>query len=640
MATVEELLRAAAKADKAGDTVSAAKLVQAAKAMMPAKQPEQVADYVPPPPAPADAVAGQLTSTPTPKQPDTFGGTVADATAEPRAALSAYLGGLSDQSKSPTMAAIQRDIPGMPAALRPAWAAVGDIGMAALSGLGVGYSGAAGLAGEALGGSPTNEAKLARDLMMMGQVAVPELAGVSGAALGAGKVASAAAKLERPATERQAAARAASDLGIVPSLGMGGKTAAMTAAGMEKLPISANIIAKDAARAVRAIEGAFAKSVARIGEATGPLSAGERLKSGLSTYVDGFKAKSGKLFEKVDRAIAKGTAVQLPNTAKVVSDTKQYFAENPALASKLGLGEWDAVMAEAAQNGMPWQAVKQFRSAVGKAIGDSRGALKDEDTARLSALYGSLTADMEAAARAAGPSAYKAWKAANGHYRTGATRIDRYLDKTITADSPERAFEAFNAMTKRDRSSGDITRMREIKTAMPEEDWRAVSASIVDRLGRAPSGKQDGVGEVFSPSTFLTKWNDMSPEAKALLLPNEVKGELDQLALVAARAKSANAERNFSNTGTTSGWLAVLFGSAADMGSTATALGVNAIGAKALTSETFLKAMNRAARGDAKQLAIMARGGGAFSEDARTILRVMAADSAANSDAAPMRVAR
>ena len=642
MATVEELLRAAANADKAGDTAAAAKLVQAAKSLMPqtAATPAPAADFQPPPRAPDDAVVGELTSTPTPPRPDNFGDTVAAATAAPRAALGSFVGGLMDQGQSPTMGAISRNMPGTPNAIRPMMAALGDTGMAALSGLGVAYAGAAGLAGEVFGGSPTNETKLARDLIMMGQVAVPELAGVSGAALGAGKVASAASKLERPATERQAAARAASDLGITPSLGMGGKGAAMAAAGMEKLPISAGIIAKDAARAVGAIEGAFAKSVARIGEAASPLSAGERLKAGLSTYVEGFKAQSGKLFDKVDRAIPKGTTVQLPNTGKVVAETKQYFAGNPALAAKLGLGEWDAVMAEAAQNGMPWQAVKQFRSAVGKAIGDSRGALKDEDTARLSALYGSLTADMEAAARVAGPSAYKAWKTANGHYKTGATRIDKYLDKTITADSPERAFEAFNSMTKRDRSSGDITRMREIKTAMPEDDWRAVSASIVDRLGRAPSGKQDAAGEVFSPATFLTKWNDMSPEAKALLLPAEVKGELDQLALVAARAKSANAERNFSNTGTTSGWLAVVFGSAADMGTTAAALGANAIGAKALTSETFLKAMNRAARGDGRQIAIMARGDGAFSEDARTIMRVMAADSAANSNTSPLRAVR
>ncbi|MFK5282453.1 hypothetical protein ACI3PL_23120, partial [Lacticaseibacillus paracasei] len=81
---------------------------------------------------------------------------------------------------------------------------------------------------------------------------------------------------------------------------------------------------------------------------------------------------------------------------------------------------------------------------------------------------------------------------------------------------------------------------------MPQDDWQAVSASIVDRLGKAPSGQQGAAGDVFSPSTFLTQWNNMSKEAKDILLPQEAKRELDSLARVAEGVKAANSERNFS----------------------------------------------------------------------------------------------
>ena len=634
MATVEELLAAALRADKAGDEQAAAKLVAAARSMQPGlgqkptyREQTQEGPYTLP--------RANENEGPNVAKPDRFGDTIAKMTEGPMAATKAFGAGLADQSKSPTMAALPDWVP---SSVKPTVAGLGDLGGAALGALGTGYAFGAGLIGETFGGSPSDEKRLAKDLMVAGQVAVPELAGVSGAAMATNKAARAAAALERPATARQATARAAGNLGITPSLAMTGKTGAMVSAGMEKLPLSASIIAKDAARVVGEVESAFTKSVQKIGTASGPMGAGDRMQSGLGVYVNSFKGKSDKLYSRVDAAMPKSTPVAIDNTARTIAESKQFFASNPELAAKLGLNQWDTVIAEAQKNGVNWQAVKQLRSKIGEAIGSNRGALADEDIGRLKGLYGALTADMEVAAKQAGPEAYKAWRVANSHYKAGAERIEKYLDKSISAQSPERAFEAFVGMTKGDRASSDVTRMREIKASLPEEDWKVVSSSIVDRLGKAPAGQQGAAGDVFSPSTFLTQWNGMSKEAKALLVPQEVRGELDSLARVAESVKAANSERNFSNTGTTSGWLAVVFGSAADMGTTATALGANALSAKALTSQTFLQAMNRAARGDAKQMAILARGNNAFSQDAKVILQLMAAD-AANTPAPPARMA-
>jgi len=641
MATVDEILRSALAADKAGDKAAAAKLVSAARSLMPKQAGFDPADAPAAPPVTDGYTPGSMGNRP---RPDRFGDTIKDATEGPLSAMGAFATGLADQSQSPSMQAMPSRVP---RGARPMAAAVGDLGGLALSGAGTIYATGAGLAGEMFGGSPTGENQLARDLMMMGEVAAPELSGVSSATLGAGRAAKLAEKAAKPLTDAQDFRGAANRIGVTPSLGMSGKVGAMTAAGMEKLPLSAGVIAKDASRAVGQIERAFADSVGKVAAPSGPAMAGERLQSGLAGFVKSFKDRSSQLFAKVDQRMPKGMKVDIPNARQAITETKAAFAENPELAKKLGLGQWDAIMAEAEKNGIPWDGVKQLRTKIGEAIGSDRAVLSDEDIGRLKSLYGALTADMEAATKAAGNGAYGAWRAANSHYKRGAEHIEANIDGLITKDpknpvSAERAYEAFSNMTKADRASSDIVRMRKIKASLSEEDWRGLSSSIVDRMGRAPAGQQGTMGETFSASKFLTEWNKMTPEAKAMLLPYEVRQEFSDLAKVAERAKNANLERNHSNTGTVGGWVTLIFGSSTNPVATASALGGNYITAKALTSEVFLRAVNRAARGDAKSVEAMAKGSGPYAADAKAILTMMGATAAqtpANNPAQPARVA-
>lgn len=643
MATVEELLRAAQKADAAGDTEAARALVQAAKGIIEAPAPKYREQTMQGPIDPPVAYGDNgMAAQPTP-QVNRFGDTIAAATEAPIATMRAFGAGLADQSKSPTMQALPA---GMDPRLKGVVAGVGDLGGAALGALGTAYAGAAGLVGEAIGGTPTQENKLARDLMMAGEVAVPELAGVSGTTLAAGKAASAAERLSQTPTKAQEAARAAGDLGITPALGMGGKVRAMTAATMEKTPVIGDLVAKDAARAVGEIEGVFARIRDGIGNAVNVAGAGGALQEGLKSFVNGFKNTSARLYKEVDKRIPSSARFDIANTAAALTDAKAAFAGNPELAAKLGLNKWDGIINEASSNGISWDALKQFRSSVGEAIGNlesgkAGGSLAAEDLSRLKRLYGSLTADMEQAAKSVGKDAYSAWSRANGHYKAGAARIERSLDQTISADNPERAFVAFQSLLSEGRTSSDITRVRQIKASMPKDDWNTVSASIVDRLGKAPAGQQNAAGDAFSPSVFLTNWNKMDAEARRLLIPEDARIELEKLAKVAESVKASGAERNTSNTGNIVAAGAV--GSAFTQAPIATALTSAGLylSAKTMTSVPFLKALNNAARGDARAIKAMANGNGPFAVDAQTILRMSAAEAsqgdAANNPNAPIR---
>lgn len=640
MATVEEILQAASNADKAGDEAAARILVQEARRLM---TPEMVRQTTDPLRTPRAGEGGAPTP---PEGPRAVGETLAGITAPSRAAMGTFAGGLTG-GESPTMSAINEYAPALYAPLKRPVAALGDLGGLAVSSAGAAVTGLAGLAGEGVDlagralGVDLKGGQLAGELATMAQFAAPELAGVSSTARAASSLPRAVAQAERTPTASQAAARAASDVGVQPSLGMTGKTGAMLAAGMEKVPFSGGVIARDAARAVAEIEGVTQRIVSGLGRAMSPDGAGDALQSGLKEAVERFKTRAGVLFDKVDARVPKNVRFPINATQEAIASSKEAFAQNPALAAKLGLNEWDAIMAEAAKNGIPWDALKRFRTSVGEALGSPRGSLADEDVGRLKALYGALTEDMTAAAKSAGNGAYGAWQSANNFYRSGAQRIERSLDGTITAKSPERAWEAFSGLLQRDRSSADITRVREIKQALGDQ-WGDVAASIVDRLGRARPGQQGATGDAFSVGKFLTEWNKLAPDAKSLLLQGEARAEMDKLLTVMEAAKNANVERNFSNTGTAMGVLGTVGGLTVDLGATAIALGSANLSARAMTSPIFLRTLNASVKGNTKPLSAMASGKGPFAADARTVLQLMGAQSAApaaNETAAPARIA-
>lgn len=633
MATFDEIMAAAVNADKAGDTAAAQMLVDLARGQT-QKTPKQVdkADphYMP-------SVQEYDAAPPSQPPQDRFGDTIKDAVEAPLAATKAFGAGLLDQDNS---ISLQNMPDWVPEALRRPAATIADTAMTGLSAAGTALAFGAGAVGEAVGGSPTNEKKLARDLMMGLEVGVPQLAGVTGTTRRAAK---AAERLSRTPTPTQQTARAADDLGITPSLGAGGKVRSMTSSALEKVPFSGSAIAKDAQRFVGEVERAFDGLSARVGKAQGAPGAGEALQSGANKFITDFKSKSSELYGAVGEAIPAETKVQSPATLEAIRDALAPFADKPEIAKQLGLNKWAAIAADL-EGGLSWKAASDLRSSIGGSIGKMNGAMKDMDQGRLSQVYGTLTADLESAAKAAGPDAEKAWNRASNFYRRGAERISDTLDKTVKADSPERAFEAFEAMTKDGRSSSNSKRLYRMKSSMPKQDWDVVASSIVDRMGRVSAGGRDADGGGFSPAKFLTDWNKMSPEAKSILLPPDVRKEMTKLARVAEGSKRANAERNYSNTGQINAAVATGVGAGLSPSLTATILGGAYISSKALTNVRMLKALNAAGRGDLKQLRALERSNSPFAQDAATVLRVTAAEaaqggSAINTDQQPAQMA-
>lgn len=516
-----------------------------------------------------------------------------------------------------------------------------DAAMLPLNALGAAYGGTAGLLGDILGGDRTQERKAARDVFMLGEVAVPELTGVPSAV---SRIARQGAQL--PA--KQAAAQAASRIGVTPTLGMQGRGSALLEAGLEKVPFTTGRVAQAADRTSDQMSDVLDRATAKVGDATTNVAAGEAAQRGADAFVSNFQNKSTKLFNAVDDKIGFKTNVQAPNALNTVKELTKYASQYPEISSFLNRPKFQSLMNSLQKetqllnekgkpfqilNTVPYELLKDLRSNIGRSIGKMNGPMSDLPEAELKRLYSSLTDDMRLAAEAAGPDAVKAFERANKFYRAGQARIDNVIKDVANAKSPEIAYNKIVGMTLDNSPRGSVKALTQLKKSLPKEEWSTVSSTILKKLGDTSAGRAGAEGTTaFSASSFLTNWNKMSNPAKTVLtsgnVPQSVRRELDDLATTVARFKGAGGERNFSNTGTIITTAALTAGTIADALKAGIASGSLYLSARALTNETFLKAVNAAAKSDLTKLQRLAQDGTALSSEAATLLRLAGADIA------------
>jgi len=121
------------------------------------------------------------------------------------------------------------------------------------------------------------------------------------------------------------------------------------------------------------------------------------------------------------------------------------------------------------------------------------------------------------------------------------------LKQVAAAKTPEQAFSIAMSGAK---DGG--TRLAKLRKSYTPEQWDEISGHVLYTLGRGKPNAQDAAGEVFSPSTFLTNWNKMSPGAKNALFSGEryakLRPALDRLVKVVEGAKQVEKQANTSGT--------------------------------------------------------------------------------------------
>jgi len=337
---------------------------------------------------------------------------------------------------------------------------------------------------------------------------------------------------------------------------------------LAKLPGSSGRMAAKAQAEVAGLGSKVDDMAASLAARSGAAPAGRQIASGIDDFVTSFKASSSKLYDKVDQYIAPDTKVPAANTlAKLKELTKpipgatktsaliqtpKLAAVEAALAKDAGATPAQPILSRllgpdgkqivtgetlAQPGGLPYQAMKELRSAIGAKLANP-SLVDDVPTGQWKQLYGALTRDMGAAARAAGPKAEAAMVRASNHYRSGLKRIEEVLQPVLAKGDPEDIFKAAIAGTKE-----GATTLKGVMKGLPMESRKVVTATVLRRLGEALPGKQGAAGDTFSAETFLTNWNRLHPAATSTLfapMPDGMRADLNRIAQVAANMREGS----------------------------------------------------------------------------------------------------
>jgi hypothetical protein len=133
--------------------------------------------------------------------------------------------------------------------------------------------------------------------------------------------------------------------------------------------------------------------------------------------------------------------------------------------------------------------------------------------------------------------------------RAAMTRMEA-LEKLFNAPSSEALYRnVTNSALSKGR--GDLDKLRALRKTLRGEEMNDVAAAVIRQLGE-PTGAARGVTQElgFSVQSFMTKWQNMTPEARALLFGGEHAGALDDLVRVASRMANVEALANTSRSGT------------------------------------------------------------------------------------------
>lgn len=383
-------------------------------------------------------------------------------------------------------------------------------------------------------------------------------------------------------------------------------------------------------RAAKKQQEAIGDHISRLARGLAPRSdatkAGQTINTGLSGpggFIERFKTDARGLYGRVSKFIPPDRPVSVRNTLDELEEATASIPGAPNISDEL-LNQRlarinEKLRTDAGKDGfVPFGALQGLRTRIGEMLA-SNELIDDVPRGKLKRLYSSLSNDLEAAALSSGPEAASAFRRANKFYKRQIRKVDDFLRPIARKANPEDIFRA--ATQGRDGA----TRIGAVRTSLKPKEWNVVASAVLKRMGRARSGAQDDLGEVFSTETFLTNWNNLDDTAKDALFKGvresqdtlDLRSNLDTVAKAASDIRAGSAA--LSNPSGTSaagvnagtvilGLLGATTGNTQILGGVALTVGGSAVGSLFLTNPRMVKVMAQATRVPATRLpAILAR---------------------------------
>jgi len=132
--------------------------------------------------------------------------------------------------------------------------------------------------------------------------------------------------------------------------------------------------------------------------------------------------------------------------------------------------------------------------------------------------------------------------------RLASQRMER-IQNLFNAKSDEALYDSIlNAA--RAKKGGDLERLRILRRTLRPEEMNDVASAVIRQLGEPVGSARGAVQEMgFSPSSALTRWNNMSPEGRALIFGTDHAQALDDWFRVVNRLANVEAHANTSKSG-------------------------------------------------------------------------------------------
>ena len=299
---------------------------------------------------------------------------------------------------------------------------------------------------------------------------------------------------------------------------------------------------------------AVARTAEEIGTPTTPGNAGAIVREGAGRAVQRFEARQADLYDQAFAMIGADSRVSFPRVQALRQEIAAEIAQAPNSAgARLApvLRRIDALLADSADGGLPFGAMRRERTALGRTLGapaPSASAPNTEVQPYLQRLYGSLTEDMTTHATAAGDDAARALSLADRYTRFNRNLNLPALERVQRQGTDQQVYDMLFPRSGR----ADAQSLNRVLRNLQPEERSAVAATVLDRLGTPNPGSQ--AAEDFSAATFLTNWNRLTrdgPAARRVLFGGEnaeLGQSLDRLVRVASSMRDTARYTNWSGT--------------------------------------------------------------------------------------------
>lgn len=174
------------------------------------------------------------------------------------------------------------------------------------------------------------------------------------------------------------------------------------------------------------------------------------------------------------------------------------------------------------------------------------GANADADTAAAKRMAKALREDITGTFDALGLGGK--WRAANDQYAANLALLNQARSVLGRAETGDAIYTRLFGNESGAFSAKGVDTLAPLKKVMTPDEWNHVAAEVVHRLGQESAGMASAEGRKFNPSIFLTNWNKLAPDVRALLFDVDHEQDLTHLAKLSEGFKDLGRDANHSNT--------------------------------------------------------------------------------------------